>query len=63
MFALPYPPDFSQLEQVMIEILQQLGYLNKADLAELAEFAPVQTIHNWRKLEVGESRTIFDLEK
>ena len=48
---------------VMVEILRQLGYLNDEDLTELAAFSPVQTIHNWRKLEVGESRTIFELEK
>jgi len=48
---------------VMIEILTQLGYLEDADIAELAEFAPVQTIYNWRKLKVGEARTIFKLEK
>jgi len=48
---------------VMLEILRQLGYLNEEELAELAEFAPVQTIYNWRKLTVGESRTIFKLEK
>ena len=48
---------------VMVEILRQLGYLNDEDLTELAAFSPVQTIHNWRKLEVGESRTIFKLKK
>lgn len=48
---------------VMLEILLQLGYLDKSQLAELAEFAPSQTIYNWRKLEVGESRTIFELER
>lgn len=47
---------------VMLEILHQLGYLGKAELGELAEFAPAQPIYNWRKLRVGESRTIFKLE-
>ena len=48
---------------VMLEILRQLGYLNDAQLAGLAEFAPVQTIYNWRKLAVGESRTIFKINQ
>ncbi len=48
---------------VMLEILFQLGYLNDDDLAQLPEFAPRQTIRNWRKLDVGESRTIFQLER
>ncbi len=48
---------------VMIEILHQLGYLDAAQLMALAEFAPVQSIYNWRKLRIGESRTIFELEK
>ncbi len=48
---------------VMIEILHQLGYLDETDLAELAAFAPVRTIYNWRNLKVGEARTIFKLEK
>ena len=48
---------------VMIEILHQMGYLGAAELAELAEFAPALPIYNWRKLRVGESRTIFELEK
>lgn len=48
---------------VMVEILRQLGYLTDEDLRELVNFAPVQTIYNWRKLKVGESRTIFELEQ
>lgn len=46
---------------VMIEILRQFGILNESELAELAEFGPVNPIFNWRKLRVGESRTIFEL--
>jgi L-asparaginase II len=48
---------------VMLEILRQLGYLNAEETAALADFAPSQRIYNWRKLEVGESRTIFKMEK
>ena len=48
---------------VMLEILHQLGYLSAAQLAALAEFAPLQTIYNWRKLAVGESRTIFNINQ
>ncbi len=48
---------------MMVEILRQLDFLNVIELAELADFAPVQTIYNWRKLPVGESRTIFELER
>ncbi len=48
---------------VMVEILHQLNILGEAELAELTDFAPVQTIYNWRNLAVGESRTIFELEK
>lgn len=48
---------------VMVEILHQLGYLDEEDLQTLSAFAPVQKIYNWRKLRVGESRTIFRLER
>ncbi|MBT3336542.1 MAG: asparaginase [Anaerolineae bacterium] len=48
---------------VMVEILRQLNILNEKQLEDLAGFSPVQTIYNWRNLPVGESRTIFKLEK
>jgi L-asparaginase II len=48
---------------VMLEILRQFGILNKSELAELAEFGPVNQIYNWRKIKVGESRPIFELRK
>ena len=48
---------------VMLEILRQFGILNESELAELAEFGPANTISNWRKIRVGESRPIFDLQR
>jgi L-asparaginase II len=48
---------------VMLEILRQLRILNKEDLAELAEFGPITPILNWRKIKVGESHPIFELER
>ena len=48
---------------VMLEILRQLNILNESELAELAEFGPVNPILNWRKITVGESRPIFELER
>lgn len=48
---------------VMIEILRQIGYLNEENLKALSKFAPVQKIYNWRNLRVGESRTVFRLER
>jgi len=46
---------------VMLEILRQLGSLNKSELDELAEFGPINPIFNWRKIDVGESRPVFEL--
>ncbi len=48
---------------IMLEILRQLGILNESELAELAEFGPVNPIYNWRKIKVGESRPVFELRK
>ena len=48
---------------VMIEILRQFGILNESELAELTEFGPVYPILNWRKITVGESRPLFELER
>ena len=50
-------------EAVMIEILRQFGILNKTELAELSEFGPINEIFNWRKIKVGESRPVFELER
>ena len=48
---------------IMLEILRQLEILNETELAELAEFGPVNPIYNWRKIKVGESRPVFELRK
>ena len=48
---------------VMLEILRRFGILNESELAELAEFGPVSPILNWRKITVGESRPVFELER
>mgnify|MGYP002640960837 CR=1 FL=1 len=48
---------------VTIRILHLLGALDKSQVDELAEFAPTKPILNWRKLTVGESRTVFALGK
>jgi len=50
-------------EAVMLEILHQFGILNESELAELAAFGPTNEIFNWRKIKVGESRPIFELER
>jgi len=46
---------------VSMEVLRQLGLLNRGDLEALADFGPSFTIRNWRKLHVGEGRPVFDL--
>jgi len=48
---------------VTLEILCQLGALNKMQLSEMAEFGPVKPVLNWRKLVVGESRPVFTLHR
>ena len=49
---------------VALEVLRQLGLLADADFAALAEFdfAPRETLHNWRGLVVGEARPAFSLD-
>ncbi|OQY30589.1 MAG: hypothetical protein B6I38_07170 [Anaerolineaceae bacterium 4572_5.1] len=47
---------------VILEILRQLGVLNEAQMADLAEFGPKRTILNWRKLVIGESYPSFTLK-
>ena len=47
-------------DPVVIETLRQLGLLDEAQLAQLAPYAQA-TIHNHRKLAVGEVRTCFQL--
>jgi L-asparaginase II len=48
---------------VTLEILKQLGALNKAQLDELSEFGPVKPVTNHRGIMVGESRPVFSLEQ
>lgn len=49
---------------VALEVLRQLGLLGEADFAALAEFdfAPRETLHNFRGLVVGEARPAFTLD-
>ena len=47
---------------VALEILTQLGALDEAQLAELAEFGPVKPVTNHRGIVAGESRPVFLLE-
>jgi len=49
---------------VALEVLRQLGLLVDADFDALAEFdfAPRETLHNWRGLVVGEARPAFTLD-
>ena len=48
---------------IALEILHQLGILDEAQLAELSEFGPRKDILNWRKLTVGKSYPVFELER
>jgi L-asparaginase II len=47
---------------VALAILQQLGALTGAETESLANLGPTFPIHNWRKILVGEARTIFELD-
>lgn len=48
---------------VVLEVLRQLGALSAEELEALSKFGPTSPIHNWRKVEVGERRPSFILEK
>lgn len=48
---------------VALEILRQLGALEPSELEKLAVYGPVSTVHNWRKLEVGQARPCFVLSR
>ena len=48
---------------VALEVLRQLGALDESALESLAEFGPSFTIHNWRKVVVGEGRPCFELRR
>lgn len=47
---------------VALEVLHQLGALDSQELALLANFGPVYTVLNWRKLEVGQAHPCFQME-
>jgi hypothetical protein len=44
-----------------LEVLRQMHVLSPDELEALADFGPTFTIHNWRKLVVGEGRPAFQL--
>ena len=48
---------------VALEILRQLGVLGPSELESLAVYGPLSTVHNWRKLEVGQARPCFTLSR
>ncbi len=48
---------------VILEILNQIGALDKAQLETLASFGPSYPLRNWRKLLVGELRPIVNLNQ
>jgi L-asparaginase II len=47
---------------VALAILQALGALDEAQLAQMAAFGPAKKLYNYRKLNVGESRPAFKLK-
>lgn len=49
-------------EAVALEVLRQLGTLSEKQLAELADLGPGRPVKNWRSLEVGAARPIFELQ-
>jgi L-asparaginase II len=48
-------------DPIVLETLRQLGVLNETQFTQLARYARA-TLYNYRKLEVGEVRTCFQLE-
>jgi L-asparaginase II len=48
---------------VALEALRQLGAVGQAELEALSDFGPTFTVHNWRKLVVGEGRPSFRLDR
>lgn len=46
---------------VALDVLRQLGVLSEAELDELADFGPVRPLQNWRGIEVGMAKPVFDL--
>jgi len=48
---------------VGLAILQALGALNEAQLAEMSDYGPGVNLYNFRKLQVGFSRPAFNLQE
>ncbi len=49
---------------VALEILRQMGFISKKELALLAdEFGPIKPVTNWRKMIVGEIHPAFTLQR
>jgi L-asparaginase II len=48
---------------VVLEVLRQLDVLSATELGFLSEYGPVFPVENWRKLEVGQARPSFRLER
>jgi L-asparaginase II len=48
-------------QSVAMEVLRQLGALNDSELTALNDYGPRRVVKNWRGLEVGEAKPIFDL--
>jgi L-asparaginase II len=48
---------------VTLEVLRQLGALSQTEMDVLAEFGPTSPVENWRKIEVGQARPCFQLER
>lgn len=46
---------------LVLDVLQKLGALDEAMLAELADYGPEKTLYNWRKLTVGQARPAGEL--
>jgi hypothetical protein len=48
---------------VALEVLRQLSALEPSAMERLAEYGPHLTVHNWRRLAVGQGRPCFELER
>jgi L-asparaginase II len=46
---------------VAMEVLRQLAVLSPEQITALIEFGPRRPVKNWRKLDVGEMRPVFQL--
>ena len=49
---------------VALEILRQMGWISEKEIESLAaDFGPIKPVTNWRKLEVGQARPAFSLQR